>query len=175
MLTIRLQRIGKKNRPAFRVVLQERSWAPQGKAKELLGFYDPVKKEKKFQNERVKYWIAKGAEPSPTVHNLFVDAGLVTGSKVKTWSPKKKKEEKPAAAQASESKDATAAAEKAPTEAAPEQEKPAESSQEEPAQEKPAEEAKEEAEAAPAPADEKPAEEPPAPAAEEKTEEQKSE
>ncbi len=91
MLVIRFQRIGKKKQAAFRVVLQERAWKPQGKIKELLGFYSPHSKEKKFQAERVKYWLAKGAQPSPTVQNLFVDAGITEGPKVKAWRPKKRK------------------------------------------------------------------------------------
>jgi small subunit ribosomal protein S16 len=90
MLVIRLQRVGKKKQASFRVVLQEHTWAPQGKAKELLGFYNPIQKEKKFHEERVKYWLSKGAQPSPTVHNLMIDAGILTGAKRKAWTPKKK-------------------------------------------------------------------------------------
>src|SRR3989344_51659 len=96
MLVIRLQRVGKKKQAAFRVVLQEHTWAPQGKAKELLGFYNPIQKEKKFHEERVKYWLSKGAQPSPTVHNLMIDAGILTGAKKKAWSPKPKSEKKKA-------------------------------------------------------------------------------
>lgn len=92
MLVIRLQRIGKKHQASFRIVLQDSHWKPQGKALELLGFYNPRSKEKNIQTERVKFWIAKGAQPSPTLHNMFVDAGIVTGEKVKTWKPKKGKE-----------------------------------------------------------------------------------
>ena len=90
MLAIRLQRVGKKNQASFRVVLQEHSWAPKGKAKEILGFYNPVTKAKAFQKERINYWFTKGAKASPTVHNILVDEGLVEGPKVKAWQPKKK-------------------------------------------------------------------------------------
>ena len=100
MLVIRLQRVGKKKQAAFRVVLQEHTWSPQGKAKELLGFYNPIQKEKKFHTERVKYWLSKGAQPSPTVHNLMIDAGILTGAKKKAWSPKPKSEKKKAAEKA---------------------------------------------------------------------------
>ena len=62
MLMIRLQRIGKKNQAFFRVVLQEKSWKTQGKAKELLGFYNPHTKEKNFQDERIKFWFSRGAQ-----------------------------------------------------------------------------------------------------------------
>ncbi len=93
MLKIRLQRVGKKNRPSFRVVLAEHTAPPQGKFQEILGFYNPINKEKKFKAERIKHWISKGAQPSPTVYNLLLDQGILEGVKLKTWKPKKKKEE----------------------------------------------------------------------------------
>lgn len=134
MLVIRLQRIGKKKQASFRVVLQERSWKTHGKIKELLGFYNPHSKEKKFQTERVQYWLQKGAQSSPTAHNLLVDAGIVEGPKVKAWKPKRKKEAKPVA-------------EEKPK-ATPEEEPKTEAPTEEPVAEtapQPKEEAKEEA------------------------------
>jgi small subunit ribosomal protein S16 len=91
MLVIRLQRVGKKKQASFRVVLQDHTWSPKGKAMELLGFYDPLHKHRTFQEERIKFWISKGARPSATVHNLFVDAKLVEGEKVSAWTPKKRK------------------------------------------------------------------------------------
>lgn len=73
-------------------MLQDSHWKPQGKTLELFGFYNPRSKEKQIQTERVKFWISKGAQPSPTLHNMFVDAGIVTGEKVKVWKAKKGKE-----------------------------------------------------------------------------------
>ncbi len=89
MLVIRLQRIGKKHQASFRIVLQDSQWKPQGKTLELLGFYNPHSKEKKIQAERIKFWIDKGAQPSPTLHNMFVDLGVVSGEKTKVWKAKK--------------------------------------------------------------------------------------
>ena len=88
MLVIRFQRVGKKHKAAFRIVLQDSRWKPGGKVLELLGFYDPHTKEKKFQAERITHWISKGAQPSSTVHNLFIDGGIITGEKVKAWKAK---------------------------------------------------------------------------------------
>ena len=96
MLVIRLQRVGKKNKASFRIVLQDKKWKPQGKALELFGFYDPHSKERKVQEERVKFWIAKGAQVSPTLHNMFVDMNILSGEKVKVWKPKKGLAEKEA-------------------------------------------------------------------------------
>ncbi len=82
MLVIRLQRVGKKNRASFRIVLQDKKWQPQGKALELLGHYDPHSKDRKVQEERIKYWISKGAQVSPTLNNMFVDMKVIDGPKV---------------------------------------------------------------------------------------------
>lgn len=95
MLKIRLQRTGKKNSPSFRVVLVEHTAPPQGRFQEILGFYNPRKKQKSFKKERIEYWISKGVQFSPTVYNLLVDEGILKGIKLKAWRPKKVKEEKP--------------------------------------------------------------------------------
>ena len=88
MLVIRLQRVGKKHQASFRIVLQDSRWKPQGKSLELLGFYNPHSKEKQIQAERVKFWLEKGAQPSATLHNMFVDFGVLSGPKVKAGGAK---------------------------------------------------------------------------------------
>ena len=93
MLVIRLTRIGKKNQPTFRVVLAEKREAVKGKFIEILGNYNPRLKTKAFKTERIKYWISKGAQASPTVHNMLVSENIVSGPKVKAWRPKVKKGE----------------------------------------------------------------------------------
>ena len=101
MLAIRLQRIGKKNRPSYRVVVSESSRDLYGKHNEILGNYDPVATPKtiNLKADRIKYWMSVGAKPSATVHNLLVSHGVVDGKKVRAWKPKKK--EPQAAPQAS--------------------------------------------------------------------------
>jgi len=97
MLKIRLQKTGKKNAPSYRIVLCEHTSPPQGKFIEILGHYNPRLKQKGFKKERIEHWISKGAQASPTVHNLLVDEGIVKGKKVKAWRAKKKlSEAKPA-------------------------------------------------------------------------------
>jgi len=93
MLKIRLQRIGKKNQPSFRVVLVEHTFRPQGKFIEELGAYNPKSKQKTFKKERILHWISKGAQLSPTLHNMLVDEKIIDKAKVKAWKPKKKTEE----------------------------------------------------------------------------------
>ena len=90
MLVIRLTRIGKKNQPSYRVVLAEKSRPIKGKFIEILGSYNPRLKTKIFKAERIKYWISKGAQASPTVHNMLVSEKIISGPKVKAWRPKKK-------------------------------------------------------------------------------------
>lgn len=94
MLKIRLQRIGRKNDPAFRVVLTDsKNSAKSGRFLEILGTYDPklAKKEErtKFENDRIKHWIEKGAQCSETMHNFLVHNKVIEGKKVNVL-PKKK-------------------------------------------------------------------------------------
>ncbi len=94
MLTIRLQRIGKKNEPHFRVVLTEKTTSPKGKFIELLGNMNPRTKVKSLEKERIVYWISKGAQVSDTVNNLLVSEKVIVSSKIaKHKSPKKQVEE----------------------------------------------------------------------------------
>lgn len=93
MLRIRLSRVGKKNKAQFRITVADGHRAPTGKFIEILGHYNPHTKEKVFKQERIEYWISKGAKPSATIHNFLVDARIVKGKKVTSWKPKKKKEE----------------------------------------------------------------------------------
>lgn len=95
MLKIRLQKTGKKNQPSYRVVLCEHTSPPQGKFIEILGHYNPRLKQKGFKKQKIEHWISKGAQVSPTVHNLLVDEGIIKGKKVRAWRAKKK----PAASQ----------------------------------------------------------------------------
>jgi len=100
MLKIRLQRIGKKNSPSFRVVLVEHTMRPRGEFIELLGSYNKIQKQKSFNKERILYWISKGAQPTPTMHNLLVDEKIIDKAKVQAWRPKVKKGEEAKKAQA---------------------------------------------------------------------------
>jgi small subunit ribosomal protein S16 len=73
VLTIRLARIGKKKKPFYRVVVIERTRPRNGRVRELVGTYDPLKKpaEVKLDADRIKYWIGVGAQPSDTVRSFL--------------------------------------------------------------------------------------------------------
>lgn len=118
MLKIRMQRIGRINQPAYRIVVTEHTSAPQaGKFVEKVGSYNPKTKARTLDEARVKYWISVGAQPSGTVHNMLVSTGLISGKKVNVL-PKKTvaKAEEPA----QEAAPAEAPAAQAPVEEAPE-------------------------------------------------------
>jgi len=103
MLTIRLSRIGKKNKPMYRLIVSEKARDPYGKSLEILGSYNPHSKELQVKTERIKYWISKGSQMSPTVNNLLLDKKIIEGKKVKASKPgeaKKPEEVKPAPAPA---------------------------------------------------------------------------
>ncbi|MDD4333449.1 MAG: 30S ribosomal protein S16 [Patescibacteria group bacterium] len=93
MLTIRLSRIGKKNKPTFRIIISEKGRDPYGKALEILGSYNPHSKDLQIKGDRTKYWIEKGASMSPTVNNLLIDKGIIEGEKIKASKAGKKQEE----------------------------------------------------------------------------------
>lgn len=90
MLKIRLQRIGRKNDPAFRVVLTDsKNSTKSGRFLEILGTYNPKAGQMKFETDKIKHWLGKGAQLSPTMHNFMVHEKVVTGKKVNVL-PKKK-------------------------------------------------------------------------------------
>jgi small subunit ribosomal protein S16 len=73
VLMIRLSRIGKKKHPFYRVVVTEKTRPRNGRFVEIVGTYDPQKNPAavEFNDERVKYWLSKGAQPSDTVRSLL--------------------------------------------------------------------------------------------------------
>jgi len=96
MLVIRLLRVGKKNQPAFKIVVTDKKNPPRGgRFIEEVGNYSPLTKQTVLKKERVKHWLSQGAQPSATVHNLLVKQGVLEGKKIPVHKkPKKKKEEK---------------------------------------------------------------------------------
>jgi small subunit ribosomal protein S16 len=141
MLKMRLQRVGRKNNPSYRVVVTDSRTGPKsGKHVDLLGSCDPKVNRVQVDGERAKAWLQKGVQASPTVHNMLIGAGIIEGKKINVL-PKKSPiidEEAEAAKKAAE--EAAAAAAAAPAEEAP-VETPAEETPAEAAPEAPTEEA----------------------------------
>ncbi len=70
---IRLRREGAKNRPFYRVVVADKQSPRDGKFLELLGTYDPIRKDaaSTLKLERIEHWIKMGAKPSETVASII--------------------------------------------------------------------------------------------------------
>ncbi len=85
MVRLRLKRMGRRNRAAYRVCVMDQRSARNGRAIEEIGSYDPIEtddaKAIKLDAERVKYWLDQGAQPSDTVLMLCRKAGVVDSKK----------------------------------------------------------------------------------------------
>jgi len=101
MLRIRLQRVGKKHDPSFRVVLTDSARAARsGSVNEVLGFYSAKREQTKLSGDKIKEWMAKGAQVSDTVHNILVKEKIIKGPKKNVLPPKKKTAEEAKAKEA---------------------------------------------------------------------------
>lgn len=71
-LVIRLSQTGKKGERKFRVVVKEKRSRRDGKALEILGWYEKNEtgEKKKIDQKRYDYWVSVGAKPSPIVTKL---------------------------------------------------------------------------------------------------------
>lgn len=115
MLIIRLQRVGRTNHAEFRVIVTEHARAAKtGGYLEVLGHYNPHTDKLTVDAEKVQGWISKGAQVSPSMHNLLVTAGIVKGKKINVLPKKtpivKEQPAEEAAAPATEAAPAEAAA-----------------------------------------------------------------
>ena len=70
---IRLKRIGEKKVPMYRIVVAEASTPRSGRAIEELGYYNPMTEpaDVKVDADKVKEWMANGAQPTDTVRGLI--------------------------------------------------------------------------------------------------------
>ncbi|MSU45104.1 MAG: 30S ribosomal protein S16 [Candidatus Zambryskibacteria bacterium] len=84
MLKIRLQRVGRKAEPTFRLVLTDsKNGTKSGKYLENLGNYDARRGEvSTFKADRITHWMKQGAQTSTTVHNLLITKKITTGKKL---------------------------------------------------------------------------------------------
>lgn len=80
MVKLRLTRTGRKNHATYRVVAIDHRRARDSKALDYLGHYLPQTKEFKVDEEKVKDWMQKGAQPSATVKALLIKAGVLKKS-----------------------------------------------------------------------------------------------
>lgn len=165
-IALRLSRGGAKKRPYYRIVAADSRSPRDGKYLEQIGTYNPLlakdnPERVKLNEDRVRYWLGVGAQPSDRVLRFLDAAGIQEraprtnpqkaepGEKAKERAEEKaeklKEAEEAAKAAEEEAKAAAEAAAEAPAEEAPVEETPAEeAAAEAAAQEAPAEEAGEE-------------------------------
>lgn len=77
MLKLRLKRTGKKRSPSYRLVIMENLSRRDGRPIDEVGYYDPISKKCKFDDDKIKKWLQCGAQPTPTVFNLLKKAEII--------------------------------------------------------------------------------------------------
>jgi len=78
-----MQRTGRINSPSYRIIVAEHTRGPKtGNFVEVVGTYDPKTKAQSLDADRIKYWISVGAQPSATMHNMLISAGITKGKKI---------------------------------------------------------------------------------------------
>lgn len=89
MLMMRLQRVGRKNDPSFRIVVTDKRTGPKSDRHiDRLGSYNPKMNHVQLDAAKAKEWLSKGVQPSDTVHNILVGQKVIEGKK-KNVLPKK--------------------------------------------------------------------------------------
>lgn len=80
MVRLRLKRFGRTHSPTYRLCAMDQRSPRNGRAIEELGYYQPCNKNEdeqvKLNEERVKYWLSVGAQPSKTAANLIKKQGI---------------------------------------------------------------------------------------------------
>lgn len=77
MLKLRLKRTGRKRFPSYRLVIMETTMRRNGQAIEELGYYSPITKKYKFDNEKILKWLNYGVKPTKTVSMLLKKANII--------------------------------------------------------------------------------------------------
>ncbi len=85
MVKLRFKRFGRTHHPVYRLNAIDQRNPRDGKPIEELGTYDPANSDESVQfkcdEERVKYWLSVGAQPSETVAALLKKAGVIEAAK----------------------------------------------------------------------------------------------
>ena len=168
MLAIRMKRVGRSGHAQFRMVVQDSRFHPSsGRVVAYLGSYNPHSKESQLDKDKLKSYLASGAQPSPRVVKILKQEKVSLPTWVNKPSPKKKTTKNPDKRRSTRPEEPApekpvkeeAAAEAAPEAAAPEAEQAAVPEAAEPVETPAADEPAEQSAKKPAqPAEEKPAE-----------------
>lgn len=82
MLMMRLQRIGRKNNPTYRIlVVDRRASTKSNKFVDHLGHYEPKSGVFEIDGEKAKHWMSQGVKPSDTLYNMLITKKIIEGKK----------------------------------------------------------------------------------------------
>ncbi len=97
MLMMRLQRVGRKNEPSYRIVVVDKRTGPKSnKNIDQLGFYNPKLGQIEIDGEKAKHWLSKGVQASDTVHNMLVSKKVIDAKKINVLPKMKNRKPEPA-------------------------------------------------------------------------------
>jgi len=127
-----MKRMGRRHRPFYRINAVEKRTQRDGKVLEALGWYDPLIKDQakglQLKEDRIKEWLARGAQPSDSVGDILARQGVIdaeewkalrmrkVAKKMERIIAEKKAGEEAAAAEAKAKAEAQAAAAEGETE-----------------------------------------------------------
>ena len=77
MLKLRLKRTGRKGSPSYRLVIMENTFRRDGRSIDEVGYYNPLTKQYKLDNEKIQKWLGYGVKPTKTVLHLLKKAEIV--------------------------------------------------------------------------------------------------
>lgn len=89
MVRIRMQRLGRRHRPFYRINAIDVRTRRNGQVLENLGHYNPMEpnesKQVVLKADKIKAWIERGAQPSETVMDMLGRAGVLEGGMKASW------------------------------------------------------------------------------------------
>lgn len=95
VVRIRMQRLGRRHRPFYRIGAVDSRVKRDGKVLESLGWYDPIAKEEDKQlslnGERIQHWLSQGAIPSETVADLLAKNDLLPEKLKAEWEGRRQR------------------------------------------------------------------------------------
>ncbi len=97
MVKIRLNRMGRRHQPFYRIVVVDAKDRRSGKYIESLGYYNPLNDDDKFKldTEKALEWLTKGAQPTTTARSILSKFGVMKKyDELKFNARKEKKGEK---------------------------------------------------------------------------------
>ena len=85
MVKIRLRRVGAKKKPSYRVVVADSRAPRDGAFISIIGHYNPLTDPETIviDEEKARYWLEQGAQPTDTVARLLAKAGIIEKSEAR--------------------------------------------------------------------------------------------